>query len=140
MADTNATGSVHGEVRQGSIPVRHTLIPTPSSSTTAISTGIVIKASTFKPAIVEAQVYLSTTEGGTSPTISVGYTASGYTDLINAAATDAASAFLPASNATGKKYLTADTEIYYKRGGTPDGTGSQTIILDIATVNTLPSP
>lgn len=139
MADLNATGSVYSEIRQGSVPVRHTYVVSSNSSTSAFSTGIVVKASTYKPAIIEAQVAVTTADGGTTPTISVGYTASGYTDLVNGASTATAATggtFLPASNATGKKYITTDQEIYVIQGGTPNGAGVTTVILDVSTVNT----
>lgn len=141
MADTNATGSVYSEIRQGSVPVRHTYVVSGNTSTAATSTGITVKASAFKPVIIEAQIAVTTADGGGTPTISVGYTASGYTDLINAASTATAATggtFLPASNAIGKKYITTDQEIFFVQGGTPNGAGVTTIILDISTVNTTP--
>lgn len=140
MADTNLTGSVYSEVRQGSAPVDHTF-PVPSgTATTAVFTGITIKASASKPVIVEAQAYIVAADSGTTPTVSVGYTAANYTDLLNAVDTSGAIGFYPASNAKGKAYLTSDAAIYYKRGGTPTGEGSQVVQLRISTVNTAPVP
>lgn len=137
MASSHSTGSTYTQ-RQGSNPVRHTLVVTGSTSTDAVK-WLRIKASAAAPVLLESQVAVSTVDGGGSPTISAGYTASGYTDLINAASLATAATggtFLPANNATGKKLITADTDIYYKLGGTPDGVGVATLILDITTVNT----
>jgi len=125
--------------RLGCVPVRHTYVVKNATTTDAVSTGIVIQASTESPVIVEAQVCVSTVDGGGSPTLSVGYTGANYTDLISTASTATAATggtFLPASNAVGKKRLTDTTTIYYKQGGTPDGAGVTTIILDVSDVNT----
>lgn len=137
MSQTNIRGPIYDN-RQGSVPARQTFVVQDETSTDAISLCR-IQASEDSPVIVEAQVAVTTADGGGTPTVSVGYTASGYTDLINAESTATAATggtFLPASNAVGKKYLTADTQIYYKQGGTPDGAGVFTIILDLTTVNT----
>lgn len=137
MAGTHSTGPNYS-IRLGSDVVRHTFVVSGSTSTTATQV-FYIQASTVEPAILEAQICVSTADGGTSPTMSLGYTASGYTDLVNVASTATAATggtFLPASNATGKKRITADTAIYYKQGGTPDGAGVTTLILDVTQVNT----
>jgi len=134
--DTNLSGKTLGQ-RQGSVPVVQTFQIAANTSTTATRI-FTVQASTANPTVVEAQIVVTTADGGTSPTMSVGYTASGYTDLVNAASTATAATggtFLPASNAVGKKYLTANTDIYYKQGGTPDGAGVTTLILKIYGVN-----
>lgn len=137
-------GASHGQGatlsnRLGCNPVVQTYVVSGATSTTATSTGIVIQASAFAPVIVEAQICVSTADGGGSPTLSVGTVGANYTDLINAESTATAATggtFLPASNAVGKYRLTADSTIYYKQGGTPDGAGVTTIILKIYDVNT----
>lgn len=137
MGADHSTGATYSQ-RQGSIPVRQTLVVTGNTSTDAVK-WLRIQASATAPVILEAQVVVSTVDGGGSPTLSLGYTASGYTDLINAASLATAATggtFLPASNATGKKRIVEDTDIYYKLGGTPDGVGVSTLILDITDVNT----
>lgn len=131
------SGSIYG-ARQGGVPVRHAYRVSSTTSTTATSTGIVIKASADQPVLVEGQIIVTTADGGTSPTLSLGYTAAGYTDLVNAASTATAATggtFLPASNATGKKLLTADTTIYYKQGGTPDGAGVTWLVFEVTPLN-----
>lgn len=141
---TGLTGSAYGG-RQGSTTVRHTYV----IATTAQASGIVlgslagipfptIQASTTFPAILEASICVTAADGGTTPTISFGVTSTA-TEIISGASTATAATggtFLPASNAVGKRYLTSDTQIYYKTGGTPDGAGSVTFILDVTTVNT----
>jgi len=137
MADSNITGCIYGD-RQGSvIPTQS--YPIVSNTSTTATTFMRVQASTYAPVVIEAQIVVLTADGGTSPTLSVGYTASGYTDLINAASTATAATggtFLPASNAVGKKILTTDTDLVYKQGGTPAGDGVTYILLKIYSVNT----
>lgn len=136
MSDTNITGCVYG-TRQGSVPAIHTLTVSSSTSTTATK-WLTIQASAAKPVVIEGQIVVQTADGGTSPTMSLGYTASGYTDVVNAASTATGATggtFLPASNATGKKLLVADTDIYYKQGGTPNGAGVTHLILQVFSIN-----
>ena len=92
-----------------------------------------IEATTFKPVIVEAQIYVNTLDA--TETVSVGTNSTSYNNLVSAAALDTADVFLPAANATGKLYLTADADIY-AIGSTGTDTGVITVILDLATVNT----
>lgn len=137
MADSNITGCIYGD-RQGSIPAMQSFPIAANTSTTA-TIFMRVKASAFAPVVVMAQIVVLTADGGSAPTLSVGYTATGYTDLINAASTATAATggtFLPASNAVGKKILIADTDLYYKQGGTPDGAGVTYILLSIFSVNT----
>lgn len=140
MSAENLSGSIYG-VRQGGVPVyqsKKITIASMAAYTTATSTNIVVRASADQPVIVEAQIIVVTADGGTSPTASVGFTATGYTDLVNAASTATAATngtFLPASNANGKVLLTADTEIFFKNGGVPSGTGVYWIILEIVNLN-----
>lgn len=97
-------------------------------------------ASADVPLMLEAQIIVTTADGGTTPTMSLGYTASGYTDLVSGASTATAATggtFLPASNATGKKLITSDTQLYYKQGGTPDGAGVVWLIVTATPLNTL---
>lgn len=137
--DTKATGSIYG-TRQGSIAVRHTFRVSGSTSTTSTK-FIRILASTAQPTIVEAQVVVTTADGGTTPTLNVSETAAGTGTGFFATPPSTATAatggtFLPASNATGKYVFTADTDLYYLQGGTPNGAGVSTIILDVTTINT----
>lgn len=137
MADTNLTGAIVG-TRQGSACVRHSFRVTGNTSTAAVR-FMRIAASTVKPTTVEVQVLVTTVDGGGSPTLSVGSVGTGYTDIINGASLATAATggtFLPASNALGKYVFTADTDLYYKLGGTPDGVGVSTILLNVATINT----
>lgn len=137
MAETNLSGPIYG-TRSGCPVVRQSKQISGTSSTTATSTGIIVRASTYSPVLIEAQIAVTTLDGGTTPTISFGYTGTGYTDLVNAQSTATAATggtFLPASNVTGKKIVTTDTEIFYKQGGTPNGTGVTWLILDITTLN-----
>lgn len=133
MADTNFTGAIYGN-RQGSATVRQTFVTPPI---TDVATKFMrVQASAQKPVIIEAQVCVLTVDA--SETVSVGYTGAGYNDLVSAAALDTAATggtFLPASNSVGKKYLTADTDLYYIGSAGAD-TGVVAIILDITTVNT----
>lgn len=136
MSAEYAQGAMLSTQKAGT-PVYPAFQYTTTTSTTATSTGLTIEASTTNPVIVMAEVVVTTADAGTTPTISFGYTASGYTDLINAASTATAATggtFLPASNAVGKKYLTANTEIFYKQGGTPAGGGVVTLLLHIIPV------
>lgn len=142
MAGTNITGAIYG-TRDGSVQSRQTW----QTATTAVGTAAnlplsfgTIQASTTKPVILEAQIVVTVADGGTTPTISFGVTSTA-TELISAASTATAATggtFLPASNAVGKYYLTADTQLWYKTGGTPNGAGTVTFILDITQVNTAP--
>lgn len=133
MGDTNLTGPVYNQ-REGSVTVRQTF---PTGVITDVAVKFCrIKASTFAPVIIEAQVLVTTIDA--TEDISVGYTAATYTDLINAASLGTAAAggtFLPAANAVGKKYLTDDTDLYFI-GSTGADTGVATIILDLTTINT----
>lgn len=136
MGATNLSGAIIG-LRSGSAPVRHTYVVSGSTSTTATK-WLTIKASAAIPVLLEGQIVVSTADGGTTPTMSLGVTSTA-TELVSGASTATAAAggtFLPASNATGKYRLTADTDIYYKQGGTPNGAGVTTLILDVTTVNT----
>ncbi len=134
--DTNITGVIYGD-RRGSVPARQTFVVSGTTSTTATK-FMRVRASTTRPVIVQAQICVSTADGGTTPTMSVGVDSTAN-QLVNGASTATAATggtFLPASNALGKYRLTEDTDLYYKQGGTPDGAGVITIILDISTVNT----
>jgi hypothetical protein len=135
MGDSNITGSVLG--RQGSVPVQQSYRVPGSTSNTAVK-FLRVLASAEKPVVIEAQIVVTTADAGTTPTLSVGYTASGYTDLINAESTATAATggtFLPASNAIGKKIVTADTDLYYKQGGVCTGNAVSTILLRIYPIN-----
>lgn len=133
------SGSIFGN-RQGGEVVRHSFKLSATTSTTATKLPFApINATADQPVMLEAQIAVITADGGTSPTLSVGFTGAGYTDLVNAASTAsgaAAGVFLPASNATGKKIVTALTDLYYIQGGTPDGAGVVWIIVDVTPLNT----
>lgn len=138
MAASHGQGAAYQ--RKGSVSIRQTYQVRSNTSTTATK-WLTIKASTTRPVIVNAQLVVTTADGGTTPTMSVGVTATA-TELINAASTATAAAggtFLPASNGVGKYYLTADTDIYYKQGGTPNGAGVTTLILLVHDVNLDPT-
>lgn len=138
MSASHNSGAIFQE-RQGCIPTVQTFVVTGSTSTTATFSGITIKASAEAPVIIEAQACVSTADGGGSPTLAVGYTGAGYTDLLNDVSTATAASggtFLPASNDVGKKRVADTTAIYWKQGGTPDGAGVTTVILKIYDVNT----
>lgn len=135
-APTQLQGAAYG--RLCDVPAQLTFVVSGTSSTTAAKFAR-IQASTQRPVLVEAQVCVSTADGGTTPTISVGITGANYTDFISGASTATAATggtFLPASNAVGKYRLTSDTDVYYKQGGTPNGAGVITIILTLTPVNT----
>lgn len=137
MNASTITGAVYGN-RQGGVPVWHSYRVASTASTTATTTKIIIKASADQPVLLEGQIAVTTIDGGTSPTMSLGYTSSGYTDLVATASTATAATggtFLPAANATGKKLVTADTEIYYKQGGTPDGAGVIWLLIAVTPLN-----
>jgi len=137
MSAINATGAIYND-RQGSIPVRHTLVISANTSTTA-KHWLTVQASPSNPVLLEAKACVSTVDGGGSPTLSLGYTASTYTDLLSTVSTATAATggtFLPANNVIGQKRIDADTAIYYKQGGTPDGAGVTTIFLTVTTINT----
>jgi hypothetical protein len=129
MADTNLSGPTFDE-HMGSVNVRKTYVVTLTDVAQKVCR---IEATTFKPVIVEAQVYVNTLDA--TETVSVGTNSTSYNNLVSAAALDTADVFLPASNATGKLYLTADADIY-AIGSTGTDTGVVTVILDLATVNT----
>lgn len=134
MNGPNVSGSVFG-TRQGSVPVRHSYRVRGVTSTTATAIpGFYLKASSDRPLSVEVQVYVETADTGTSPTMSVGVTGSGYTDFISGAST-AAVAFLPAANAVTRSGVTSNFQVYYKQGGTPNGVGSTWIIIDVYELN-----
>lgn len=135
MGDSNYSGPVYGN-RQGSGNVRHTFQFTVPVNATGVVLPIfpIIKASTAKPVIIAAQIFVNTLDGGTTPTFSLG-TSVTATELISAASLAAANIFLPAANAVGKLYLVADTQLWYKTAAGNDSTGVVTVILDIATVN-----
>lgn len=121
-------------MRQSSVNVRYTY-KTPAITDVAVKFAR-IEASADKPVIVEAQVCVLTTDAG--ETVSVGYTATGYDDLVATASLATAATggtFLPASNDVGKKYLTEATDLYYVGSAGAD-TGVVAIILDVASVNT----
>lgn len=132
MADTTISGPLAG-VRQISANGRYTFV-TPAITDTAVRFAR-IEASTAVPVIVEASVCVLTTDAG--ETVSVGYTATAYDDLIATASLATAATggtFLPAANDVGKKYLTAATDLYYV-GSAGSDTGVVAIILDVASVN-----
>lgn len=134
MADSNLTGPQAQQTHLGSVNGRYTYYITASATAARFAR---ITASTAKPVIVEAQLYVVTLDA--TETISVGSNASDYDNLINDAALDTADVFLPASNATGKLYLTTDTDLYTLASAGTD-TGVVVVILDIATVNTTTTP
>lgn len=144
MADTKIS-SRYLDDKMGSVLNRRTYrIPATVTSTTGIQlsnlgAGCVVKASTMTPTVLEAQVYIKTLDGGTSPTISVGTNSTAYNNLISAASTATANVFLPASNAIGKLYLEADTAVFYKLGGTPTG-GVIDVILTTYAIDTNTKP
>jgi len=132
---TKIQGPAYG--RLCDIPVALTFVVSGTSSTVAAKFARV-QASTDRPVIVEAQICVSTADGGTTPTMSVGVDATA-TQIINGASTATAATggtFLPAANAVGKYRLTADTDLYYKQGGTPNGAGVTTLLLTLTPVNT----
>lgn len=136
MADTNLTGCIYGN-RQGSVIVNQSYPIAALTSTTA-TIFMRVMASAQAPVIVEAQVVVLTADSGSTPTISVGVTATA-TEIINGASTATGATggtFLPASNAVGKRILIADTDLYFKQGGTPTGDGVTYILLKIYGVNT----
>jgi len=132
---TTIQGPAYG--RKCDIPTRLTFVVSGTTSTTATKFARV-QATTDRPLIVEAQICVSTADGGTTPTMSVGVDSTAN-QLVNAASTATAATggtFLPASNAIGKYRLTADADLYYKQGGTPDGAGITTLVLTLTPVNT----
>lgn len=136
--------SPHGQgaayQRKGSLSIRHTYQVRSNTSTVATK-WLTIKASPERPVILNAQLVVTTADGGTTPTMSLGITATA-TELINGASTATAATggtFLPASNSVGKYYLTADTPLYYKQGGTPNGAGVTTLIVLVHDVNLDPT-
>jgi len=129
MADTNLTGPQFSN-HQGSVNSRQTYRIAPTATAALLTT---IEASADKPVMVEAQVYVNTLDA--SETVSIGSNSADFDNLINDAALDTADVFLPASNATGKLYLTANTGIYALASAGTD-TAVITVILDLATVNT----
>ena len=131
MGKTNLSGPIKG-IRNGAPTVAQTYVVQGNSSTTSFK-WLTVAASSADPCLVETQLAVLTTDGGTTPTISVG-TSSGGTNLINAQATTAG--FYPASNAVVKSFLTSDTDIYITQGGTPNGTGVSCVRLDLTWVNT----
>lgn len=136
---TDLSGSVYGD-RQGSATVRHTVIITTADQGTIPVPYIgVIRASAWTPVLLEAQIYVRNGDNAGAPTISFGVTSASANELISGAATGSAGVFLPASNVVGKYRLTADTQIYYKVGGIPQGDGDVIFILDVTTVNVNPS-
>lgn len=138
MAASHGQGAAYQ--RKASNPVVHTYWVRSNTSTTATK-WLRIKASAEKPAVLNAQLAVTTLDGGTSPTMSLGVSATA-TELINAASTATAGVggtFLPASNAVGKYILFQDTDIYYKQGGTPNGTGATVLILSVHDVNSDPT-
>lgn len=141
MSDTNITGCIYG-FRQGSVPAVHTLRISSSTSTNAVK-WLRVQASTTNPVILQAQVAVATADGGTSPTLNLSTSSNGTGTEIFAApvslASGSATTFLPASNAVGKRLLTADADLYYKQGGTPNGAGVSYLILQITGVNTTPA-
>jgi hypothetical protein len=129
MADTNLTGPQAAN-KQGSVNGRYTYLISPTATATTFAR---ITASTSRPVIVEAQVYVVTLDA--TETVAIGSNDADYDNLINDAALDTADVFLPASNATGKLYLTADTDIKSLASAGTD-TAVIVVILDLATVNT----
>ncbi len=139
MSATTITGSIY-QSRQGDVGPRQSFKVSGNSSTTATTLPITIKASASAPVVVEAQVLVTTLDGGTTPTVSLGIDSTA-TQIINAASTATAATggtFLPASNAKGKYVLTADTTLYYKQGGTPNGTGIFWFLIDVYQLNSAP--
>jgi hypothetical protein len=137
MSATNITGPIY-QTRQGAITVTHSKRFTTGTSTTGATTGITVRATPVKPVVVEAMVAVTTGDAGTSPTVSVGYTSTGYADLVNAASTATGTAggtFLPSTLT--RTILTSDQEIFYKQGGTPSGS-TFWLILRIFDLNTAP--
>lgn len=133
--DSNFSGPVYGN-RVASANVRHTFQFTVPLNATGVVLPIfpIIQASAGKPVIIEAQIFVNTLDGGATPSFSLGTTATA-TELINAASLSTPNVFLPAANATGKLYLVADTQLFYKTNAGNNSTGVITIILDLATVN-----
>lgn len=130
--DTTISGPLAG-MRQISANGRYTFV-TPAITDTAVRFAR-IEASAYSPVIVEASICVLVVDA--TETVSVGYTASGYDDLIATASLATAATggtFLPASNAVGKKYLTTATDLYYVGSAGAD-TGVVVIILDVASVN-----
>lgn len=134
MSNAFATsGSILGN-RQGYGVVRHSYLVSGVSSIGSIATPIVIDATVDQPVILEGQLLVVTADGGSTPTVSFGYTGSGFNDLVSGAsiATGSSSGvFLPASNVTGKKFVTATQTITFVQGGTPNGTGVYYLIVDV---------
>lgn len=141
MGDSKISSKYLDDAKQGSILNRRTYrIPATVTSTTGIQlstngAGCVVHASVNSPTVVEAQVYIKTLDGGSTPTISVGTNSTAFNNLISAASTATANVFLPASNAIGKLYLEADTSVFYKLGGTPTG-GVIDVILTVYGIDT----
>jgi hypothetical protein len=142
MGDTKISSKYLDDSKQGSVLNRRTYrIPATVTSTSAgisLSTNganCTVHASVNSPTVVEAQVYIKTADGGTTPTISIGTNSTTYNNLVSAASTATAGVFLPASNAIGKLYLEADTTVYYKLGGTPTG-GVIDVILTVYGIDT----
>lgn len=124
MAITNFTGpfSNYGKDSNGGVVQWRTPVITDTATKFAR-----VLASADKPVYLEASINVVTADSGI--TVSVGYTAATYTDLINGASLTTAAAggtFLPASNAVGKKLLTEDTDLYYI-----GSTGADTGVIDI---------
>jgi hypothetical protein len=85
MSATTITGSIY-QSRQGDVGPRQSFKVSGNSSTTATTLPITIKASASAPVVVEAQVLVTTLDGGTTPTVSLGIDATA-TQIINAAST-----------------------------------------------------
>jgi hypothetical protein len=133
MAANNATGNSYS-VRQGCTPVTRQY-RTPAITETAVRFDR-IAATTTNPVLVEMQINVVTADSG--ETVSVGYTATAYDDLISAASLGTAATggtFLPAANDVGKKLLTADTDLYYV-GSAGSDTGVIDIIYTLTEFNT----
>lgn len=140
MADSNISGPFYGN-RQGSVGGAYSWKISGTASTSTVALPGIVQASADTPVVLEAQLLVATADGGTTPTASLGTTSGNANELINAASTATAAAtgtFLPASNAVGKVVVTADTTLYFKQGGTPNGAGVYYWIIRAYELNTLP--
>lgn len=135
MADNNATGVT--TLRKGSALEFFSHKATGPGTAAGTLTPIVINATPMIPVFYEAQLWIETASGGTSPTVGIGTTTAG-TNLIGLTASTAAG-FFPASNAVAKGVATDVTPIYIIEGGTPNGAGVFHVMIRAATLNLNPT-
>lgn len=94
-----------------------------------------IKATTLKPCIIEAEVYVQTAFDGTTPQLLVGTSATGNQLIASGDVTEGTPGFYPANNAVKKLYISADTSIYCSISATDMTVGRAHILLKITELN-----